>query len=214
MRAYGDHLQFSVFECQLTPTGSGAMPSGPCDDHRSREDQVLFVNLGPAEGRGERVITALGKAVHRRSTAPASWCDAMESLMETARNQPNRSCPTICPPACSTSSSIARACSSTNGSRACSGRAPIRSRENSSTGVWTRRPRHCPRPEDLGDDTIHSRSVSISSDRYGVIARMDLVEAAGRRGHARSITSTAIRAKPSTASSYGRRIGFNWQSRD
>jgi CRISPR-associated protein Cas2 len=24
-------------------------------------DQVLFVNLGPAEGRGERVITALGK---------------------------------------------------------------------------------------------------------------------------------------------------------
>ena len=24
------------------------------------EDQVLFVNLGPAEGRGDRVITALG----------------------------------------------------------------------------------------------------------------------------------------------------------
>jgi CRISPR-associated protein Cas2 len=26
-----------------------------------KEDQVLFVNLGPAEGRGDRVITALGK---------------------------------------------------------------------------------------------------------------------------------------------------------
>jgi CRISPR-associated protein Cas2 len=26
------------------------------------EDQVLFVDLGPAEGRGDRVITALGKA--------------------------------------------------------------------------------------------------------------------------------------------------------
>ena len=25
------------------------------------EDQVLFVSLGPAEGRGERVIAALGK---------------------------------------------------------------------------------------------------------------------------------------------------------
>ncbi len=25
------------------------------------EDQVLFVYLGPAEGRGDRVITALGK---------------------------------------------------------------------------------------------------------------------------------------------------------
>ena len=26
------------------------------------EDQVLFVDLGPTEGRGERVITALGQA--------------------------------------------------------------------------------------------------------------------------------------------------------
>jgi CRISPR-associated protein Cas2 len=26
-----------------------------------KEDQVLFVNLGPAAGRGDRVITALGK---------------------------------------------------------------------------------------------------------------------------------------------------------
>ena len=29
------------------------------------EDQVLFVNLGPAEGRGDRVITALGKPYTR-----------------------------------------------------------------------------------------------------------------------------------------------------
>jgi CRISPR-associated protein Cas2 len=27
----------------------------------NKEDQVLFVDLGPAEGRGDRVITALGK---------------------------------------------------------------------------------------------------------------------------------------------------------
>ena len=26
-----------------------------------KEDQVLFVNLGPSDGRGDRVITALGK---------------------------------------------------------------------------------------------------------------------------------------------------------
>lgn len=32
---------------------------GEIIDHR--EDQVLFVDLGPTEGRGERVITALGK---------------------------------------------------------------------------------------------------------------------------------------------------------
>jgi CRISPR-associated protein Cas2 len=61
MRGYGDHLQFSVFECQMT-----AMDLARCRNELSEVinhdlDQVLFVNLGPAEGRGERVITALGK---------------------------------------------------------------------------------------------------------------------------------------------------------
>ena len=36
-----------------------------------------------------------------------------------------------------------------------------------------------PVPEDLGDDTLRSRSVTLSSESNGVIARMDLVEAAG-----------------------------------
>ena len=61
MRDFGDHLQFSVFECQLTPADlvrcREALRSVIHHDH----DQVLFVNLGPSEGRGERVITALGK---------------------------------------------------------------------------------------------------------------------------------------------------------
>lgn len=62
MRGFGDHLQYSVFECQLTAMDLArcrAMLAGVIDGD---EDQVLFVSLGPAEGRGERVITALGKA--------------------------------------------------------------------------------------------------------------------------------------------------------
>ena len=61
MRAYGDHLQFSVFECQLTPVDLARCRAdlGAIINHK--DDQVLFVNLGPAEGRGDRVITALGK---------------------------------------------------------------------------------------------------------------------------------------------------------
>ena len=61
MRGFGDHLQYSVFECQLTAMDLArcrAMLAGVIDGD---EDQVLFVSLGPAEGRGERVITALGK---------------------------------------------------------------------------------------------------------------------------------------------------------
>jgi len=62
MRAYGDHLQYSVFECQLTPTDLAKCRAelGAIINHA--EDQVLFVNLGPAAGRGDRVITAIGKA--------------------------------------------------------------------------------------------------------------------------------------------------------
>jgi CRISPR-associated protein Cas2 len=61
MRAYGDHLQYSVFECQLTATDLSRLRSELAEIIHHTEDQVLFVYLGPAEGRGERVITALGK---------------------------------------------------------------------------------------------------------------------------------------------------------
>lgn len=61
MRGYGDHLQYSVFECQLTPTDLVRLRAELAGIIHHQEDQVLFVDLGPAEGRGERVITALGK---------------------------------------------------------------------------------------------------------------------------------------------------------
>ncbi|HZT69788.1 MAG TPA: CRISPR-associated endonuclease Cas2 [Terriglobia bacterium] len=61
MRNYGDHLQYSVFECQLTPTDLARCRNELSQIIHHDEDQVLFVNLGPAEGRGDRVITALGR---------------------------------------------------------------------------------------------------------------------------------------------------------
>lgn len=61
MRGFGDHLQYSVFECQFTPSDLVRCRESLRTIIKHSEDQVLFVNLGPAEGRGERVITALGK---------------------------------------------------------------------------------------------------------------------------------------------------------
>jgi CRISPR-associated protein Cas2 len=61
MRGYGDHLQFSIFECQLTSMDLVRLRSELGSIIHHNEDQVLFVNLGPADGRGDRVITALGK---------------------------------------------------------------------------------------------------------------------------------------------------------
>ncbi len=61
MRGYGDHLQYSVFECQFTEMDLVRCRAELSQIIHHEQDQVLFVCLGPAEGRGERVITALGK---------------------------------------------------------------------------------------------------------------------------------------------------------
>jgi CRISPR-associated protein Cas2 len=61
MRGFGDHLQFSIFECQLTPSDLARCRALLSAIIHHAEDQVLFVNLGPADGRGDRVITSIGK---------------------------------------------------------------------------------------------------------------------------------------------------------
>ncbi len=61
MRDYGDHLQYSIFECQLSAADLARCRADLAKIINHSEDQVLFVNLGPVEGRGDRVITALGK---------------------------------------------------------------------------------------------------------------------------------------------------------
>lgn len=61
MRGFGDHLQYSVFECQLTRTDLARCRHLLSEIINHREDQVLFVDLGPVEGRGDRVISAVGR---------------------------------------------------------------------------------------------------------------------------------------------------------
>ena len=61
MRGFGDHLQYSIFECQFTAIDLARCRAELAKLINQNEDQVLFVNLGPSEGRGDRVITALGK---------------------------------------------------------------------------------------------------------------------------------------------------------
>ena len=57
---HGTHLQFSVFECDLTLRERTSLERELKEVIKHDEDQVLFISLGPAEGRGDRVIGALG----------------------------------------------------------------------------------------------------------------------------------------------------------
>jgi len=61
MRDFGDHLQYSIFECQFTPIDLAKCQHVLGEIINRAQDQVLFVDLGPTEGRGDRVITALGQ---------------------------------------------------------------------------------------------------------------------------------------------------------
>ena len=61
MRDFGDHLQYSIFECQFNPIDLARCRHALSEIIKHNEDQVLFVDLGPTAGRGERVISALGQ---------------------------------------------------------------------------------------------------------------------------------------------------------
>ncbi|MDZ4697718.1 MAG: CRISPR-associated endonuclease Cas2 [Deltaproteobacteria bacterium] len=62
MRGYGDHLQFSVFRCELSARERAQMIAdlSPIIDHGV--DQVLVVDIGPAEGRASLVFESIGRA--------------------------------------------------------------------------------------------------------------------------------------------------------
>ncbi|HMO87310.1 MAG TPA: CRISPR-associated endonuclease Cas2 [Lacipirellulaceae bacterium] len=61
MRDFGDHLQYSIFECQFTPIDLARCRHALSEIIKHNEDQGLFVARGPTEGRGQRVISALGQ---------------------------------------------------------------------------------------------------------------------------------------------------------
>ncbi len=66
MRRCGEHLQLSVFRCYLSQRERIRLEADLAEIIHHREDQVLFVDLGPEEGRGEDVIRSLGRAIVER----------------------------------------------------------------------------------------------------------------------------------------------------
>ena len=61
MRGYGEWLQLSVFQCDLSETQRLQLESLLDDAIHHNEDQVLFIDLGPIDGRPIKSIEALGR---------------------------------------------------------------------------------------------------------------------------------------------------------
>ena len=60
MKGYGEHLQLSVFRCEIDARQLVELRGKLEDAIHHDEDQVLFVDMGPAAGRGRECITAIG----------------------------------------------------------------------------------------------------------------------------------------------------------
>ena len=60
LRGFGDHLQYSVFRCDLSDTRRAILVAtiDPLLDHA--RDQVLLIDLGPVDGRAATCVVSLG----------------------------------------------------------------------------------------------------------------------------------------------------------
>ncbi len=62
MHGFGEHIQLSVFRCELSATHLEKMIGKLEKIIHHREDQVMIIYLGPADGRSKKAIRTLGKA--------------------------------------------------------------------------------------------------------------------------------------------------------
>ncbi len=61
MKGAGEHLQLSVFRCELDHRELVELRARLGGIINHDEDQVLFVDVGPEEGRGSTSISAVGR---------------------------------------------------------------------------------------------------------------------------------------------------------
>lgn len=61
MKGWGIPLQYSVFQCDLSAKQLVDLKSELEDEMDLHVDQVLFINIGPTEGRAKDAIAAMGK---------------------------------------------------------------------------------------------------------------------------------------------------------
>jgi CRISPR-associated protein Cas2 len=63
VRGYGEPLQYSVFRCDLSDAQCVLLIEALTPIINHREDQVMLVRLGPADGRAGESIQTIGRAL-------------------------------------------------------------------------------------------------------------------------------------------------------
>lgn len=73
LRAFGDHMQFSVFRCETSDSELVRLRARLAEAIHPHFDQVLFADLGPVDGRGRTAITAVGRPYTHPDRGPVVW---------------------------------------------------------------------------------------------------------------------------------------------
>ena len=67
LRNWGDHLQYSIFRCELNRRERAELVNLLSSLIKLSEDHLLFVDLGPADGRGITAVESLGRSAFAES---------------------------------------------------------------------------------------------------------------------------------------------------
>ena len=70
LKGVGEHVQLSVFCCDLSARQLEAVMLQLGDEIQPGEDQVLFIDLGPTDGVAASRVRALGRAHDPRRPGP------------------------------------------------------------------------------------------------------------------------------------------------
>jgi CRISPR-associated protein Cas2 len=72
MRGYGEHIQYSVFLCQLTDKDMVVLKEKLSDITNQNEDQVMLIRLGSVDAANQvgypKNWQVIGRKVHLRDT--------------------------------------------------------------------------------------------------------------------------------------------------
>ncbi|HMV46877.1 MAG TPA: CRISPR-associated endonuclease Cas2 [Blastocatellia bacterium] len=63
MKGFGNPLQLSVFRCDLSASERVLLIEALSKVINHREDQVLLIDIGPVDGRGQDRIETIGRAM-------------------------------------------------------------------------------------------------------------------------------------------------------
>jgi CRISPR-associated protein Cas2 len=62
LRGFGDHLQYSVFRCDLSEVRRAELTCAMHARIDHAADQVLIIDLGPVDGRAAICVSSVGRA--------------------------------------------------------------------------------------------------------------------------------------------------------